>query len=71
MVTEIITTLLEVITDFVGGVGSGIVTLFNTLFLDSAGKLTSLATWVIVLFGVAVGLGAIAWVSTLIRGKQR
>lgn len=72
MIAEFTGTLTSVIVDLTSGVGSGVVELFNTLFLDSvSGKLTPLAIWVIALLGVSIALGAIAWVSTLIRGRQR
>lgn len=71
MVAEIISIVVDSVTGLLSGLGTGVVTLFNTLFLDSSGQITAMATWVIVLLGVAIGLGAMAWVSTLIRGKQR
>lgn len=70
MVAEIISTITEMVTGLLGGLGAGIVGFFETLFVTETG-ISSLAVWVIALLGLAVGLGAVAWVSTLIRGKQR
>lgn len=70
MVAEIISTITEMVTGLLGGLGTGIVGFFETLFITGTG-LSSLAVWVIALLGLAVGLAAIAWVSTLIRGRQR
>lgn len=71
MVEEILQTVTQTITGLLQGVGQGIVTLFEDLFTNGEGGLSSLAIWVMVLLGVSIALGAIAWVSTLIRGKQR
>ncbi|MEM0173547.1 MAG: hypothetical protein QXI16_03460 [Sulfolobaceae archaeon] len=53
------------------GLGTGIGTLFTTLFLnaDSTG-LSAMGAWVVALLGISIGLGAVAWVSTLIRNRQ-
>lgn len=71
MVTSIISTITETVTGLLEGIGVGIVKLFNDLFVTTEGALSNLGLWVIVLLGVSIALGAVAWVSTLIRGKQR
>lgn len=71
MVADIIGALVETVQGLLQGLGVGIVSLFNDLFTTADGGISNLALWVIVLLGVAIGLGAVAWVSTLIRGKQR
>ena len=70
MVAEIISTITQMVTGLLQGLGTGIVGFFETLFLDGE-SISSLAIWVIALLGLAVALGAVAWVSTLIRGRQR
>jgi len=70
MVTEIVEIITEMVTGLLSGVGDGIVSFFEKLFLGTDG-ISSLGIWVIALIGLAVALGAVAWVSTLIRGKQR
>ena len=72
MAASILTTLTTAVTSLLQGVGVGIKDLFDDLFLNAAGDaLSNLGIWVVVLFGIAIGLGAVAWVSTLIRGRQR
>lgn len=71
MVTSIISTITETVSGLLEGIGEGIVKLFNDLFVTTEGALSNLGLWVIVLLGVSIALGAVAWVSTLIRGKQR
>lgn len=71
MVQEILETITSTVTGLLQGLGTGIVSFFEDLFTDGAGGLSTLAIWVMVLLGVAIALGAVAWVSTLIRGRQR
>ena len=70
MVTEIVSTIVGMVTGLLQGLGTGIVDFFEALFLDGT-KISSLGTWIIALLGLSVALGAVAWVSTLIRGRQR
>lgn len=67
----IILIIVSVVSGLLGGLGKGIGVLFVDLFTNGTGRLSSVAIWVIVLLGVSIALGAIAWVATLIRGKQR
>ena len=52
---EIVQTFVDGFTTFTSGMGSGLVNLFNTVFLTAEGKLSNIAIWGIT-FG-AVGLG--------------
>lgn len=70
MVASIVSGLTETVSGLLGGLGKGIAGLFNDLFVAEAGGLTDMATWVIVLLGVSIGLGAIGWVSSLIRNRR-
>ena len=70
MVTEIVSTITSMVTGLLGGLGEGIVGFFEALFMDGE-VISSLGVWVIALLGLSVALGAVAWVSTLIRGQQR
>lgn len=70
MVASIVKGLTDTVSGLLGGLGKGIAGLFNDLFVAEAGGITELATWVIVLLGVSIGLGAIAWVSSLIRNRR-
>jgi amino acid transporter len=70
MITDIVSTITEMVTGVLGGLGESIVGFFEALFVADGG-ISSLGIWVIALIGLAVALGAVAWVSTLIRGKQR
>lgn len=71
MVTEIVSTITEMVTGLLGGLGEGIVGFFESLFVNETNGISTLGIWVIALIGLAVALGAVAWVATLIRGKQR
>jgi len=70
MVTEIVSTITEMVTGLLEGLGEGIVGFFEALFVADTG-ISTLGIWVVALIGLAVALGAVAWVATLIRGKQR
>lgn len=73
MVQQIVSTITEMVTGLLGGLGSGIAGLFNDLFIDSSGDgaatISNLGIWVIALLGISIALGAVAWVSTLIRNR--
>lgn len=70
-VAEIASVIVTMVTDLLGGLGSGIGTLFTTLFLNTEGTaLSAMGAWVVALLGISIGLGAVAWVSTLIRNRQ-
>lgn len=71
MVTEIVNTIVQMVTGLLGGLGEGIVGFFEALFVSETNGISTLGIWVIALIGLAVALGAVAWVATLIRGKQR
>ena len=70
MVESIVKGLTDTVSGLLGGLGKGIAGLFNDLFVAETGGITQLATWVIVLLGVSIGLGAIGWVSSLIRNRR-
>lgn len=70
MVTDIVSTITEMVTGLLEGLGEGIVGFFEALFVAESG-ISTLGIWVIALIGLAVALGAVAWVATLIRGRQR
>lgn len=59
MGSEIVTTIVEGFTDFVGGIGSAIVDGFNKVFTvtgtDGVTKLSNLAIWGLVFGGIGLG----------------
>ena len=57
MVTEIIGVFLEAIKTLLGGIGEGIVDVFNTLIYDPLTGLTPVATWAILFMGIGFALG--------------
>lgn len=70
---EVVAIIVETVTDFLEGIGAGIVALFRSLMIETVGQVDSisvLGVWVLVLLGIAIGLGAVAWVSTLIRNRR-
>ena len=52
---DIVQTFVDGFTTFTSGMGAGVVNLFNTVFLNTEGKLSNIAIWGIT-FG-AIGLG--------------
>lgn len=70
VVSDIIGNITSMVTGLLGGIGTGVVGIFSSLFMDGS-NISSLGIFVIVLLGLSIALGAVAWVSTLIRGKQR
>lgn len=72
-VSTFVSIVVETVTGLLGGLGKGIVGFFEDLFIDSSGTtntITSLGAFIIVLLGVSIALGAVSWVSTLIRGRR-
>lgn len=61
-VTNIITPIVEGATGLLGGVGSGIVEFFETLFLTTDGNVSSLGTYLLVFVGFGIGIGCMRWV---------
>lgn len=58
MVADITTTLLAAFNAVIGGIGTGIVDLFESLILNTAGDgLSSFGLWIFALMGVALAVG--------------
>ena len=58
MVADITTTLLATFNAMIGGVGTGIVDLFEELILNTAGDgLSSFGLWIFALMGVSLAVG--------------
>lgn len=51
---DFVTNVVSSFSSLLGGIGSGIVDLFNTLILTNEGKLTTFATWIAVFIGISV-----------------
>lgn len=70
-ISEIAEIIVTMVTDLLQGLGTGIGSLFTSLFLNAEGTaLSAMGSWVVALLGISIGLGAVAWVSTLIRNRN-
>lgn len=68
MVAEIITAIVSTITTFLTGIGSAIIGLFDEMFLDDLGKLTTFATVSFVFIGISFAMWVVSKVFYLIKG---
>lgn len=60
---EIVSTITKAITDLFTGVGSGLVTLFETMFKGgSEGTMTTVAIVGLTMLGVGIGLGFLRFI---------
>jgi hypothetical protein len=71
MVNDIITTVIDVITGLLAGIGSGIVDYFEAVFLNDAGTgLNAVGTFVFVLLGISAAFGLSALVFNMVRSRS-
>ena len=70
MVNDIITTVIDVITGLLAGIGSGIVDYFEAVFLDGAGNLNPVGTFIFVLLGISAAFGLSALVFNMVRSRS-
>lgn len=76
MASEIVTTIITVITSFVSGMGSAFLEAFQSLFMvaGTGGTyegLNDLGIFVLVFFGISLGYGVIRWITGLFRREAR
>ena len=68
MVTNIITPIVTGATEMLGGLGSGAVAFFESIFLTTEGQLSSLGTFLCVGLGISVAIGIMAWIRAKLPG---
>lgn len=68
--TDLLSIITTSVTTLLGSLGTGIVGLAEDLFLNAEGDLTVVAGIVFVSVGLSIALGAVSWVSTLIRNRR-
>lgn len=69
VLSEIIQILVSGITQLATGIGSGLKSLVEAIFLDTSGNTTSLSTFggiVIVFAGIALAIGLCRWVMNFV-----
>ena len=70
MVTDIITTVVDVIQGLLVGIGSAIVDYFEAVLLDEVGGLNSFGTFVFVLLGISAAFGLATLIFNMIRNRR-
>lgn len=71
MVQDIITTVIDVITGLLAGLGTGIVGYFEAVFLNAnQDGLNSVGTFIFVLLGISTALGLSALVFNMVRNRK-
>lgn len=67
---EVITTILEAITTFLAGIGSSIVSFFNSIVLDDEGALSIIAIWILIFLGLSLAIGLARLVFAIFRTRR-
>lgn len=67
MITEIVQAITNAFTSFLSSLSSGILDTATTLFTTSDGKLTTLATIVLVFGGISIAFAIVKWVLQLVK----
>ncbi len=71
MVNDVITTIVDVITGLLGGIGEGIVDYFESVFLNSTQTgLNSVGTFIFVLLGIGAAFGLASLVFNMVRSRS-
>jgi phosphotransferase system glucose/maltose/N-acetylglucosamine-specific IIC component len=71
MVNDVITTIVDVITGLLGGIGEGIVDYFESVFLNSTQTgLNSVGTFIFVLLGIGAAFGLASLVFNMVRSRR-
>lgn len=69
---EIVTTIIDSLTSFVGGMGESFLTAFRTIFMNETETgvwdgLNELGVFILVFVGISFGYGIIRWITGLFR----
>jgi hypothetical protein len=71
MVADVIETIVDVITGLLEGIGSGIVSYFEAVFLNAtADGLNSVGTFIFVLLGIGAAFGLASLVFNMVRSRS-
>ena len=71
MVNDIVTTIVDVITGLLTGIGSAIVDYFEAVLLNESGTgLNAFGTFVFVLLGIGAAMGLASLVFNMIRNRS-
>lgn len=63
MGNEIITTIVDAIAELGVGLGSSIVDIFNSLFVNAEGNLNNIAIWALTFVGLGFTFGLVRWLT--------
>lgn len=70
MASEVISTILSAITDFLGGIGSAIVGFFGEIVTNAEGGLSDMAIWLLVFLGLSIAIGLGRLVFAIFRTRR-
>lgn len=69
MVTDITSTIVNVIQALLAGIGAGVVDYFESLLLTDTGNLNSVGTFIFVLLGIGAAFGLAKLVFSMVRAR--
>lgn len=73
MLQAIITTIVDSVKGFAGGLGEGTVDFFESIFVTVTGDtqgISTLGIFIMCMVGLTLSLAIIRWVSSLVRGNR-
>lgn len=73
--TQIVTVIIQAITEFVSGLGGAFLEAFQHIFMVQGTEgtftgLNDLGTFILVFFGISLGYGVIRWITGLFRRES-
>lgn len=68
--TDVITTIVGAITEFLSGIGSAMVGFFGDIVSDGDGGLTQLAIWLLVFLGLSLAIGIARLMFAIFRTRR-
>lgn len=69
MVTDITSTIVNVIQALLAGIGAGVVDYFESLLLTDTGNLNAVGTFIFVLLGIGAAFGLAKLVFSMVRAR--
>lgn len=71
MITSIVNALTQGFTGVLSGMGNGVVTVFDSLFVTEQGALTNFAQVGLVMGGISLGIGVFLWIVHKVGGRRK
>lgn len=71
MITAVVNALTQGFTGTLTGMGNGVVSVFDSLFVTTDGALTNFAQVGLVMGGISLGIGVFLWLVHKVGGRRK